>query len=90
MRSYQEDGPRLFTVVYGRRTRGNGHVETREAQTGLNETFFIMQTVSYRNILPREVVQFSTMEVFKTQLGKALSNLVCPQSLEQYVGLQTS
>lgn len=56
VRSYQEDRSRLFTVVYGRRTRGNGHVEIREAQTGPNETFFIMQTVSYRNILPSEVV----------------------------------
>lgn len=42
---------------------------------------------------PEETVQSSPLEVFKTQLDKALSNLACFHSwpsLERKVGLETS
>lgn len=86
VRSYQEDRSRL-SAVYGR-TRGSGHLEIREAQTGLNETFFITQTVGYGDILPRGAVQSWTAEVFKAQLRKASTNLVCPQSCPRFERLK--
>lgn len=57
-----------------------------EVQIGLKEIFFITRTVSYWNSLPREVVQSPAMEVFKTQLDKALSNPVCPPRADPTLG----
>lgn len=42
--------------------------------------------------MPREIVQSPSREVFKTRLGKALSNVVCSNScpfLDHEVGLET-
>lgn len=59
---------------------------------GVRKSFFILRTVKQWERLPREVVQPLSFEFFKTELDKALRNLVWPHSwpwFEQEVGLET-
>lgn len=42
------------------------------------------------NSIPKQPVPFPLLEIFKTQVGKALITLVLPNSLEQKVGSETS
>ncbi|KFV82324.1 hypothetical protein N308_00503, partial [Struthio camelus australis] len=52
--------------------------ELKQERFGLDirKNFFPMRTVKQWKRLPREVVQSPSMEGFKTQLEKALNNLV--------------
>lgn len=47
----------------------------------MKTTFFTVRTVKQWNRLHREVVQLLSLEVFKTRLDKAPSNLTWPQSI---------
>ena len=60
-------------MVCGGRMRGNGH---KLKQTGCKEKLDIRTTVGEWSRLPREVVLSLFLEVFKTQLEKALNYLV--------------
>ena len=58
----------------------------------IRKSFFSLRTAQQWDRLPREAVQSPNVEVFKTQLDKALSNQIRPQSCpccEQEVGLET-
>ncbi|KFM03025.1 hypothetical protein AS27_15527, partial [Aptenodytes forsteri] len=43
---------------------------------GIRKKFFTMRVVKHWNMLPREAVDAPSLEVFKTRLDGALSNLV--------------
>ena len=74
---YRQNGKGLFTRVYSDRTRGNGS-KLKEGRFGLDirKKFFTMRVVKHWPRLPREAVDAPSLEVFKTRLDGALSNLV--------------
>ena len=62
------DEARLFLVVCSNRTRSNAlKLERTNFRTNMWKSFFIA-----RNRLPREVVESSSMEIFKTHLDAYL------------------
>jgi len=63
-------------VVHGRRMRDNGHKMKQSFRLGIWSNFFTARAVKQWSRSPREVVQSTSLEVFKTRLDKALSNLV--------------
>ena len=64
-------------MVCGDRTRGNGYkLEHRKFLTGVHKNFFPVRVTEHWNGLPREVVDFPPLEIFKTHLDAYLCSLV--------------
>ena len=75
--SYKEDGGSLFTRSHLERTRGNGHkLLLGRFRLDRRGKFFTVRTVNHWNNLPREVVDSTTLDTFKSRLDRVLGHLV--------------
>jgi len=75
--AYKKDRERLISRVCSDRTRGNSFkLKEGRLRLDVRKTCFTMCVVSYWNRLLREVVDASSVEVFKLRLDGALSNLI--------------
>ena len=69
-------GEELFLRVSSNRTKGNGFkLKECRFRLDIRNKIFIVRVVRARNRLSSEVVNASSLEVFKSRLDGALSNL---------------
>jgi len=65
------------SVMHGDRTRGKSHkLKHRKFCTNVYKNFFTVRVTEPWSRLPREVVQFPSLEMFKTCLDTYLCSLV--------------
>jgi len=73
----QKDGARLFSVFPSDSKRGNGHnLKHRKFRLNMGKNFLTLSVTEPWNRLPREIVVFPSLEIFKTLLDKVLCSLL--------------
>ena len=75
--AYKKAGEGLFTRACSDRPRANGFkLQEGRFRLDVRKKFFTVREVRHWNRLPREVVDVPSLEVLKSRLNGALSNLV--------------
>ena len=75
-------------MVPSDKTRGHGHrLKHLKLPLNVRKYFSAVMVVKHWDRLPREVVESPSLEIFKTQLDKVLSNQLLLTLLELGVGL---
>jgi len=65
------------TAVPSDRARDNGHkLKHRKFRLNMRKNFFPLRVTEHWNRLPSEVVDSSSLEIFKTRLDQVLCNLL--------------
>ena len=78
----------LLSVVCSGRTRSSGlKLEHGKSHTNMQKKFFMVRMTEHWNRLPREVVEYLYMEIFKTWLDVYLCNLLKSTCYSRGVGL---
>jgi len=73
----QEDGARHFSVVPSNKTRNNGHnLKHSKFRLNMRKNFFHLWVTEHWNMLPREVVESPSLEIYKTRLDTVVCSLL--------------
>lgn len=71
------NGATVFSVIHSERTRSYGHkFKYRKFHLNIRKKPFPVKLIKHWNSLLREVAEFAFMELLKTHLDTALSNLL--------------
>lgn len=65
------------------RTRGSGCKQTQEFPSDMRKYFFTVLVMKYYHELPKEVVKFPYLEIFKSHLDMILGNVLQVTFLKQ-------
>jgi len=64
-------------VVPSDRTRGNGYkLKHRKFRLNIKKNFFTLRVMEYQNMLPMEVVDSPSLEIFQTRLDAVPCSLL--------------
>ena len=75
--AYRKVGERHFIRAGSNRTRKNAFkLEEGRFRLDIRKKFFTVRVVRHWNRLPREVVDFPSLEAFKARMDGAVSNLI--------------
>ena len=74
---YKEDGDSLITRSHKEKTRANEYkLHWERVHLDIRNTFFTVRTIIHWNNLPRDVVDFPPLEVFKMRLDRVVDDLI--------------